>query len=66
MLYNQLVRGAPASIAHILTTMAVINSFIIFVCSSGSLSAEVVLVLFYLRMKGFSFDEVCPKNYHIF
>jgi hypothetical protein len=46
MLYDELVRGAPAIFGHFLTTMAVIPLFIIFVCSSGFMSAEVVLVLY--------------------
>jgi hypothetical protein len=56
MIYNELVGGAPAIFGHFPTTMTVVHLFIIFVCSSGFLSAQVVPVLLYLRIKGFSFD----------
>jgi hypothetical protein len=62
MLYDELVRGAPAIFGHFLTTMAVIPLFIVLVCSSGDLFAEVVLVLLYLRIKGFSFDRSTQRT----
>jgi hypothetical protein len=59
MLYDELVGGAPAIFGHFL---AVIPLLIILVCSSGFPSAEVVLVLLYLRIKGFSFDGSAQRT----